>query len=70
MRDPEVNADVEDDDDEDEDDVTHEPDVNLLEVARLGKVLLDRGQQTGQHQKTRQRSHKSGSFVFIKSKTF
>ena len=53
MRDPEVYADVEDDDDEDEDDVTHEPDVDLLEVTRLRKVLLDRRQQAGQNQKTR-----------------
>jgi len=41
--DPEVDADVEDDDDEDEDDVGHEPDVDLLEVARLWKILLDGG---------------------------
>ncbi len=60
VSDPEVDADVEDDDDEDEDDVAHEPDVDLLEVTRLGKVLLDRGQQTRQNQKTRQGSHKSG----------
>jgi hypothetical protein len=38
--DAEVDDDVEDDDDEDEDDVAHEPDVNLLEVARLREVLL------------------------------
>ncbi len=46
--DPEVDADVEDDDDEDEDDVGHEPDVDLLEVARLWKILLDGGKQTCQ----------------------
>ena len=55
--DAEVDDDVEDDDDEDEDDVAHEPDVDLLEVARLGKVLLDGGQQAGQHQQTRQSTH-------------
>ena len=44
MFDPEVDADVEADDDKDEDDVAHEPDVDLLEVARLRKVLLDGSQ--------------------------
>jgi hypothetical protein len=72
VSDPEVDADVEDDDDEDENDVAHEPDVDLLEVTRLGKVLLDRGQQTRQNQKTRQGSHKSAEQTnyYIKAKTF
>ncbi len=43
MLDPEVDADVEDDDDKDKDDVGHEPDVDLLEVTRLRKILLDGG---------------------------
>ena len=60
MLDAEVNDDVEDDDDEDEDDVAHEPDVDLLEVARLGKVLLDGGQEAGQHEEARQRAHEPG----------
>ena len=59
---------VEDDDDKDEDDVAHKPDVDLLEVARLGKVLLDGGQQTREHEQARQRSHESGTQKCIKSR--
>ena len=54
---------VEDDDDKDEDDVAHEPDVDLLEVARLGKVLLDGGQEAGQHEKARKRAHEPGIWI-------
>ena len=50
MFDPEVYTDVKANDDKNEDDIAHEPDINLLEVAGLGQVLLNGGQQAGQHQ--------------------
>ena len=53
----EVDADVEADDDEDEDDVAHEPDVDLLEVGRLGEVLLDGGQERGQDEERGEGAH-------------
>ena len=48
---------MEHDDDEDEDDVAHEPDVYLLEVGRLGQVLLDRGEEGGQHEEGGEGAH-------------
>jgi len=47
------------DDDKDENDVCHEPNIDLLEVRRLGQVFLDGSQQRSQYQEGGEGAHES-----------